>query len=118
MKVLVLLTAIVAVAAATTVTNQILSDDFIDEINRAATTWKAGRNFHPGTSRNYIKSLLGVHPAHKQFLPPAREDHNLLGSAAIPAEFDPRTQWPQCPSIKEIRDQERNYTYLSARKFK
>jgi cathepsin B len=105
MKVLVLLTAIVAVAAATTVTNQILSDDFIDEINRAATTWKAGRNFHPGTSRNYIKSLLGVHPAHKQFLPPAREDHNLLGSAAIPAEFDPRTQWPQCPSIKEIRDQ-------------
>ena len=35
--------------------NYILSDDFIDEINREATTWTAGRNFHPHTSTNYIK---------------------------------------------------------------
>ena len=35
--------------------NYMLSDDFIEEINREATTWRAGRNFHPLTSANYIK---------------------------------------------------------------
>lgn len=35
--------------------NYMLSDDFIEEINREATTWRAGRNFHPLTSTNYIK---------------------------------------------------------------
>ena len=38
--------------------NYMLSDDFIDEINREATTWRAGRNFHPLTSTNYIKVCL------------------------------------------------------------
>ena len=38
--------------------NYIFSDDFIDEINREATTWTAGRNFHPHTSTNYIKVKL------------------------------------------------------------
>ena len=91
--------------------NYMLSDDFIDEINREATTWRAGRNFHPLTSTNYIKNLLGVHPDHEQFMPPLREPHDLLQSGGggdlleIPAEFDPRSAWPQCPSIKEIRDQ-------------
>ena len=23
----------------------------------------------------------------------------------LPTNFDPRTQWPQCPSLKEVRDQ-------------
>ena len=47
--------------------NYMLSDDFIDEINREATTWRAGRNFHPRTSANYIKvrvdkfTLCGIH---------------------------------------------------------
>ena len=40
-------------------------------------------------------------------MPPLREPH-LLGEEDlqdIPSEFDPRSKWPQCPSIKEIRDQ-------------
>ena len=49
--------------------NYLNSDDFIAEINSKATTWKAGRNFHPETSTNYIKGLLGVHPDHKKYLP-------------------------------------------------
>ena len=40
--------------------NYMLSDDFIDEINREATTWRAGRNFHPLTSTNYIKVSRGI----------------------------------------------------------
>ena len=38
--------------------NYMLSDDFINEINSEATTWRAGRNFHPQTSTNYIKVCI------------------------------------------------------------
>ena len=40
--------------------NYMLSDDFINEINSEATTWRAGRNFHPQTSTNYIKVCIDV----------------------------------------------------------
>eukprot|EP00095_Tigriopus_kingsejongensis_P004826 snap_masked-scaffold1088_size63410-processed-gene-0.5 protein:Tk04826 transcript:snap_masked-scaffold1088_size63410-processed-gene-0.5-mRNA-1 annotation:"cathepsin b precursor" len=83
----------------------LLSSSFITQINQVATTWKAGQNFQPGTSLNYIKGLLGVHPMHQQFLPPVREVNLLLSDEAIPDEFDPRQKWPQCTTIKEIRDQ-------------
>ena len=51
--------------------------------------------------------MLGVHPMHEKYMPPLREPH-LLGEEDlqdIPSEFDPSSKWPQCPSIKEIRDQ-------------
>ena len=31
--------------------------------------------------------------------------HHNLEDLVIPDEFDARTQWPNCPSISEIRDQ-------------
>merc|ERR1712027_25648 len=80
--------------------NYILSDDFINEINSEATTWRAGRNFHPETSTNYIKTLLGVHPDHKKYLPAKKAA--LLGFEELPTEFDPRKQWPKCQSISMI----------------
>ena len=41
--------------------------------------------------------------AHKH-LP--EEKPQLLGDAPdIPESFDPREQWPDCPTLKEIRDQ-------------
>ena len=48
---------------------------------------------------------------HEKFMPPLREPHLLGGEGGegdlleIPSEFDPSSKWPQCPSIKEIRDQ-------------
>ena len=84
--------------------NYIISQEFIDHINSANSTWVAGRNFHPETSLNYFKTLMGVHPAHKRFLP-ARKVYELEGLEDIPDEFDPRQKWSTCPSIKEIRDQ-------------
>jgi len=84
--------------------NHVLSDHFIESINRANSTWQAGRNFHPATSHNYLKTLMGVHPAAHLYLPPAK--HHIVGDATdIPDSFDPRTQWPDCPTIREIRDQ-------------
>jgi len=84
--------------------NYILSDKFIEKINNADTTWTAGRNFHPSTSHNYLRTLMGVHPSAHLFMP---EEKETLGDSLmdIPDSFDPREQWPDCPTIKEIRDQ-------------
>ena len=63
-----------------------------------------GRNFHPGTSHNFLRALCGVHPMAHKHLP--KEKPQLLGDAPdIPESFDPREQWPDCPTLKEIRDQ-------------
>lgn len=80
-----------------------LSDEFIEEINRKATTWTAGRNFHPSTSKSYFRNLMGVHPDSKNYL----EAPRLIGSIRddLPENFDSRTHWPNCPTIQEIRDQ-------------
>jgi len=42
--------------------NHVLSQTFIEEINSANSTWRAGANFHPSTSHNYLRTLMGVHP--------------------------------------------------------
>jgi len=84
--------------------NHILTDTFINSINNAGSTWTAGRNFHPATSHNYLRTLMGVHPSAHLFLPKIRDV--IKGSNPdIPDTFDPRTTWPDCPTIKEIRDQ-------------
>jgi len=83
--------------------NHILSDNFIETINQANSTWKAGRNFHPMTSHNYLRTLMGVHKDAEKHMPPKKRI--LLGVEQIPESFDPRERWPDCPTIKEIRDQ-------------
>jgi len=81
-----------------------LSDHFIAQINNANSTWVAGRNFHPKTSHNFLRTLMGVHP--KAYLHKPKERKPLLqGVEDIPESFDPRTKWPDCPTIREIRDQ-------------
>ncbi len=87
--------------------NHVLSDAFIEDLNaREGMTWRAGPNFHPETSTNFLRTLMGVHPGHKKFLPPVKR--RLMGTPeaeAVPDQFDSRQKWPQCPSIQEIRDQ-------------
>lgn len=78
-----------------------LSEEFIEEINRKATTWKAGQNFHPSTPHSYIRNLMGVHPDSKNYLEPPK----FMGAIRedLPENFDSRTNWPNCPTIQEIR---------------
>jgi len=83
--------------------NHILSDRFIKLINERNTTWRAARNFHPDTSHNYLRTLMGVHRDAHLYLP--KPKNLLLGIESIPENFDPREKWPECPTIKEIRDQ-------------
>ena len=92
--------------------NYILSEDFINTINNANSTWTAGRNFHPETSHNYLRTLMGVHPSAHMFLPPQQ---GLVGDEMeVPDNFDPREHWPDCPTIKEIRDQGGKNEYLGS----
>ena len=69
-------------SAASFFENYLFSEEFISHINSKTTTWKAGRNFHPETSTNYIKSLCGVHPDHKKYLPPKKA--KLVGIEELP----------------------------------
>lgn len=79
------------------------SDEFIDNINRLQTSWRAGRNFGKNVKLSSIKKMLGVLPNNKMYMPETLE-RNLEG-LDIPKEFDSRTQWSHCPTITEIRDQ-------------
>ncbi|XP_049534180.1 cathepsin B [Anopheles darlingi] len=82
-----------------------LSAKFIDEINSKASTWRAGRNFHPDVSLSYIRGLMGVHQDAYKFREPEFV-HDLSADVDdLPENFDSREQWPNCPTIREIRDQ-------------
>jgi len=85
--------------------NAVVSDNFIDRINSMNATWKAGRNFHPETSMNFIKGLLGVHPEHHLYLPVQKPSMLSTLSSPLPESFDPREEWPDCPTIAYIPDQ-------------
>lgn len=80
-----------------------LSDDFIKSINLYATTWKAGSNFDPAIPASYFRKLMGVLPNSNETMPPIKY-HNLE-AVQLPENFDARQQWPDCPTIQEIRDQ-------------
>lgn len=81
-----------------------LSDEFINLINSKQNSWKAGRNFPPDTPMSYIKKLMGVlKDDNFPGLPMIKHDAELI--ASLPETFDPTDKWPNCPSLKEIRDQ-------------
>lgn len=47
---------------------------------------------------------MGVHPESVNYTLPLKE-HSKLTLGEIPEEFDAREEWPDCPTITEIRDQ-------------
>lgn len=50
--------------------------------------------------------MLGVHPDSKNFrLPEILHGEDVVTD--VPENFDSREQWPDCPTIGEIRDQVR-----------
>lgn len=84
----------------------LLNDDEITYINKFAKTWTAKRNFDP-KDHLHVKRILGVPDMAKaerlaRSLP--RKEFRLRATS-LPDNFDPRTQWPNCTSLKEVRDQ-------------
>lgn len=98
--------ALVVVNARVAKPNQFLTDKFIDQINSAQSTWTAGPSKFMSWPKHSIKRLMGVRPEyweqHKSLTPIQHEIPNDL-----PANFDARDQWPNCATIKEVRDQGR-----------
>ncbi|GAB6019815.1 hypothetical protein CHUAL_001356 [Chamberlinius hualienensis] len=82
-----------------------LSQEMINFINSVQNSWKAGQNFHPNISMEYLKGLMGAWPTENRL--PVLSHDNLISQSgfSIPASFDAREHWPNCPTIKEIRDQ-------------
>merc|ERR1712088_1071032 len=106
MKVILILAVVAITAAFGSEDNYILSDEFIAEINQKAKTWTAGRNFDVKTPRSRFMGMMGVHPENNRSLPPVREDNYTEEQLKdVPAEFDPRVEWPMCDSIGMVWDQ-------------
>ncbi|KAI8776959.1 cathepsin B, partial [Biomphalaria glabrata] len=87
----------------------LLNDDQINYINNIAkTTWKAGRNFNP-LDVAHVKRILGVPDLQKSMYLtrqlPQKTFERRLDSYEFPENFDPREKWPNCASLKEVRDQ-------------
>jgi cathepsin B len=84
-----------------------LSDMMIYHVNnKLNTTWAAGRTKFHDWSWSSIKRLMGVPRAHMHEITSGLDviEHDPRAQD-IPDNFDSREQWPDCPTIKEIRDQ-------------
>jgi len=85
-------------------TFDLLGQDMIDYINKHENmTWTAGRNFAGKTIDDAVKLLGSIKSVRaKNMLPTI---HHEIDLEAIPDEFDSRTNWANCPSISDVRDQ-------------
>lgn len=63
--------------------------------------FKAGENFE-GRTIDDVKSLCGSLKSGNKL--PVRY-HTIADNEELPESFDPREKWPDCPTLKEIRDQ-------------
>jgi len=77
----------------------------VRKVNSLATTWTAGLNkgsLIDGVTRAQAKKLMGALKGGPQL--PVKSTFDVAPSD-LPVSFDARTQWPNCPSIRAIRDQ-------------
>lgn len=81
-----------------------LSDEFVNLINSKQNSWTAGRNFPKDTPLEYFENLVGeIKNKYLNLLDVKVYSADVI--ADLPENFDPRTKWPNCPSLSEIRDQ-------------
>ncbi|XP_018566064.1 uncharacterized protein LOC108907038 [Anoplophora glabripennis] len=103
MKIILCLALVVATYALPSPNIYPLSDEVINRINSIQSTWTAGRNFPANTTIDQLRVLAGAFIRPVQTLP--TKIHDLSLEDTIPEYFDAREQWPDCPSIRDIRDQ-------------
>ena len=68
---------------------------------------QAGRNFGKDFPMSSLYQMMGVLPKSVKYLPPVKDVEAEFAAInqEIPENFDARQQWPDCPTISEIRDQ-------------
>lgn len=83
---------------------RVAHEAIVESVNsNPASTWRAGLNdrfVHMETSA--IRRMMGTRPTPAAHRLPERAPQHV---DALPESFDARVQWPQCPSIAQIRDQ-------------
>lgn len=81
-----------------------LTQQLIEYVNQADTTWKAAKTDRFESVAD-IRAVLGVLPddPNRRDLP--RMSYPDSGWDQLPEQFDSRENWPNCPTIKEVRDQ-------------
>lgn len=112
MKVFLLIAIIAMASCHTTVPEEHLDHDTIREDiielinNEMETTWKAGvNNKFKNTSLRDFQKYLGALETPKAVLEQALPKMVFDDNQDLPENFDSRTNWSSCESIKEIRDQ-------------
>ncbi|XP_076129034.1 cathepsin B-like [Alosa pseudoharengus] len=76
------------------------AEDMARLINKSNTTWRADSSFQ-GSDSSYVESLCGTilnGPKLPYIELPVEH-------VSLPDTFDAREQWPNCPTIQQIRDQ-------------
>jgi len=91
----------VSINAALNLDRPAVTQEMIDLVNSKQTTWVAGHNkrFSESTLK-HVKGLCGAFREVNR--PPIK---HITAEMAIPDTFDARQQWPNCPTINDIRDQ-------------
>jgi len=96
--------ALAAVNARVVKHKPFLTENMINEINSAQSTWKAAPSKFMSWSKESVKRLMGVRPEYfEQIKSIEAIEHEVPND--LPDNFDARTQWPNCPTLKEVRDQ-------------
>eukprot|EP00961_Rhodomonas_salina_P179774 2425983-Rhodomonas_salina.2 len=92
-------------ARALTLTHSIERCCAVQQVQKGA-TWQAG--FNPrfaGMTMAEIKTLMGARKQPEETKAPFLKEYDAAEAGKLPANFDARANWPQCPSIAHIRDQ-------------
>lgn len=100
-------TKILALAAVVTASE---FDDIVARVNAADAGWVAAAPHHRFGDLSDVAKVCGTWTkGHANYvdmkLPRHQADLSPLPPAAIPSDFDARTNWPKCSIISKIRDQ-------------
>jgi cathepsin B len=83
----------------------IVTSKLVNEINNAGSTWVASTeqgSFINGITKSSVRALLG---AKRGGLPLPKKVFAKSDIRDLPTNFDARTNWPYCATIKQVRDQ-------------
>jgi len=80
------------------------AEEMVNFINGLQTTWKAGHNsYFRNMAPSAKRGLMGFKKMNTISIPTLPNQH--LPEVQLPKNFDAREQWPNCPTLFEIRDQ-------------
>ena len=95
-----------AVLAACAFAEQIaVSTSIIRDVNQKQSSWKAAHNHITRMPKSEARKLLGVDMDGLHAFSWRVQSYSAAEIAAAPETFDSREQWPDCPTMQEIRNQ-------------